>query len=104
MAYSKTTWQDRDVITAAKLNNLEAGVETNDTAVTACLKKSEAESNYLKKTDAESTYAKKGAQISSEDATDDASSATVDPAEFTKVVTLLNEIKTALNTMNGFGA
>lgn len=32
MAYVKTTWQNGDTITAAKLNNLESGVEANDTA------------------------------------------------------------------------
>ena len=104
MAYSKTTWQDKDVITATKLNNLEAGVETNDGAVAKCLKTADAESTYLKKTDAESSYAKKGTQVSSENATNSASSTTVDPAEFTKVVTLVNELKTALNKMNGFSA
>lgn len=35
MAYTKTTWQDGDVITAAKLNNEEAGIAANDAAVTA---------------------------------------------------------------------
>ncbi len=28
MAYSKTTWNDNDVITKEKMNNLESGVET----------------------------------------------------------------------------
>ena len=33
MAYSKTTWATGDVITAAKLNNIEDGVAANDTAI-----------------------------------------------------------------------
>ena len=28
MAYSKTNWNDNDVITKEKMNNLETGVET----------------------------------------------------------------------------
>lgn len=35
MAYSKTTWADGDVITAAKLNNAENGIEANAAAITA---------------------------------------------------------------------
>lgn len=35
MAYTKTTWNDGDVITAVKLNNEEAGIEANDQAITA---------------------------------------------------------------------
>lgn len=34
MAYTRTTWADGDVITAAKLNNEEAGIEANDQAIT----------------------------------------------------------------------
>lgn len=30
MAYEKTTWQTGDVITAAKLNNAEEGIESHD--------------------------------------------------------------------------
>lgn len=30
MSYTKTTWSNGDVITAAKLNNLEDGTEAND--------------------------------------------------------------------------
>ncbi len=32
--YTKNTWQTGDVITDAKLNNIETGVEANDTAIT----------------------------------------------------------------------
>lgn len=33
MAYSKTTWANGDVITAEKLNNIESGIEENDSSV-----------------------------------------------------------------------
>ena len=33
MSYSKTTWANGDVITAAKLNNIEDGIAANDTAI-----------------------------------------------------------------------
>lgn len=33
MAYNKTTWATGDVITAEKLNNIEGGIEGNDTIV-----------------------------------------------------------------------
>lgn len=32
--YTKNTWQTGDVITDAKLNNIETGVEANDSAIT----------------------------------------------------------------------
>lgn len=35
MAYIRNTWADGDVITSAKLNNEEAGIEANDQAITA---------------------------------------------------------------------
>lgn len=35
MAFVRTTWATSDVITAPKLNNAEAGIETNDTTLTA---------------------------------------------------------------------
>lgn len=37
MAYTKKTWANNDVITAAGLNNIENGVAANDTAVTTTL-------------------------------------------------------------------
>lgn len=92
MSYTKTTWQDQDVITAAKLNNAEVGIETLD----------KASAEYAKSKEVASTYAKKGTQISSPDATDSDSAETVNPAEFTKMKTLVNEMKAALNKMNGF--
>ena len=33
MAYSKTTWNDGDVITKEKMNNLESGVEMANTGI-----------------------------------------------------------------------
>lgn len=81
MAYTKTTWQDRDVITATKLNNLEAGVETADKAVAGC--------------------AKKSTKISAEKATDTASTDVVNVEEFKKLVALANEIATKVDAMNG---
>ena len=33
MAYTKTTWQDNDVITAEKMNNLETGTETANNGI-----------------------------------------------------------------------
>lgn len=33
MAYSKTTWNDNDVITKEKMNNLETGCETANTGI-----------------------------------------------------------------------
>ena len=33
MAYTKTTWVNGDVISAAKLNNAENGIEANDQAI-----------------------------------------------------------------------
>lgn len=33
MAYSKTTWDDNDVITKEKMNNLESGVETANNGI-----------------------------------------------------------------------
>ncbi|HJD35633.1 MAG TPA: hypothetical protein IAA00_01640 [Candidatus Blautia ornithocaccae] len=35
MAYTKTTWNDNDVITKEKMNNLEAGVETANKGIPA---------------------------------------------------------------------
>lgn len=35
MAYAKTTWNDNDVITKEKMNNLETGVETANNSVPA---------------------------------------------------------------------
>ena len=37
MAYTKKTWANNDVITAAGLNNMENGIAANDTAVTTTL-------------------------------------------------------------------
>ena len=34
MAYNKNTWQDGDIITSSGLNNMENGIESNDTAIT----------------------------------------------------------------------
>ena len=34
MAYTKTTWETGDVVSAAKLNNIEDGVEANSEAAT----------------------------------------------------------------------
>lgn len=62
MAYKKKTWAAKDVISSAALNNIENGVEANDTAIgkkadaTAIadmLTKTEANKNYAKKTDLE---------------------------------------------------
>lgn len=33
MAYNKNTWQDGDVITASGMNNMENGIEDNDTHI-----------------------------------------------------------------------
>lgn len=33
MSYTKTTWSNGDVISAAKLNNAEGGIEANDLAI-----------------------------------------------------------------------
>ena len=33
MAYSKTNWNDNDVITKEKMNNLETGVETANNGI-----------------------------------------------------------------------
>ena len=33
MSYTKTTWETGDVITAEKLNNIENGIEANETAI-----------------------------------------------------------------------
>lgn len=82
MAYSKKTWVDGEVITDEALNNIENGIETVDTAL--------------------ENKAGKGEQITSPDATSDASGSTVDPTEFQEVVTLVNELKQKLNSMNGF--
>ena len=35
MAYSKTNWNDNDVITKEKMNNLETGVETANNGIPA---------------------------------------------------------------------
>lgn len=35
MAYTKTTWNDNDVITKEKMNNLETGVETANKGIPA---------------------------------------------------------------------
>lgn len=35
MAYAKTTWNDNDVITKEKMNNLETGVETANKGIPA---------------------------------------------------------------------
>lgn len=35
MAYTKTTWNDNDVITKEKMNNLETGVETANNSIPA---------------------------------------------------------------------
>lgn len=35
MAYTKTTWNDNDVITKEKMNNLETGVETANNGIPA---------------------------------------------------------------------
>lgn len=35
MAYTKTTWNDNDVITKDKMNNLETGVETANNGIPA---------------------------------------------------------------------
>lgn len=32
MAYNKTTWQNGDIVSATKLNNIENGIETLDSA------------------------------------------------------------------------
>ena len=42
MAYSKTTWNDGDVITKEKMNNLEAGVETANNGIPAAATTSKA--------------------------------------------------------------
>lgn len=38
MSYTKTTWGDGDVITAAKLNNMEDGISQNDTYIANIMK------------------------------------------------------------------
>lgn len=35
MAYTKTTWNDNDVITKEKMNNIETGVETANNSIPA---------------------------------------------------------------------
>ena len=35
MAYTKTTWNDNDVITKEKMNNIETGVETANKGIPA---------------------------------------------------------------------
>lgn len=117
MAYTKHTWSDGETITDALLNNMEAGIEANDTALASkanasslsekadkseisdMLTKTEAGSTYAKKTELDGK-AKKGANISAADATSSASTETVDPTEFAAVVTLVNECKKQLNAMN----
>ena len=42
MAYTKTTWNDGDVITKEKMNNLETGVETADNGIPLNATKSKA--------------------------------------------------------------
>ena len=43
MAYTKTTWNDGDVITKEKMNNLETGVETANNGIPLNATKSKAE-------------------------------------------------------------
>lgn len=43
MPYTKTTWNAGDTITAAKLNNMEAGIKNSDSAISAKLDKPEAD-------------------------------------------------------------
>lgn len=42
MAYTKTTWNDGDVITKEKMNNLETGVETGNNGIPLNATKSKA--------------------------------------------------------------
>lgn len=42
MAYTKTTWNDGDVITKGKMNNLETGVETANNGIPLNATKSKA--------------------------------------------------------------
>mgnify|MGYP000187656368 FL=1 len=42
MAYTKTTWNDEDVITKEKMNNLETGVETANNGIPLNATKSKA--------------------------------------------------------------
>lgn len=42
MAYTKTTWNDGDVITKEKMNNLETGVETANNGIPLNATKSKA--------------------------------------------------------------
>lgn len=117
MAYTKHTWSDGETITDALLNNIEDGVEANDTAIATKADASSLSekadkseiSDMLTKTEAGSTYATKselggkaakGSNISTADATSSASTETVDPTEFAAVVTLVNECKKQLNAMN----
>lgn len=117
MAYNKHTWSDGETITDALLNNIESGVEANDTALASKANASALASkadktqiaDMLTKTEAGSTYATKselggkaakGSNISAADATSSASGETVDPTEFAAVVTLVNECKKQLNAMN----
>lgn len=80
MAYSKKTWSNGEVITDTALNNIETGIFNNDAAI--------------------ATKAAKGSNIATADATDSASTETVDVAEFKAVVALVNACKSELNKMN----
>lgn len=117
MAYSKKTWKNGEVITDAALNNMEDGIAANDTALGNKADKS-AIADMLTKTEAGETYATKselgnkadtsalaakaakGSNIATADATDSASTETVDVAEFKAVVALVNACKSELNKMN----
>lgn len=116
MAYTKHTWSDGETITDTLLNNIEAGIAANDTALASKANASALASkadktqiaDMLTKTEAGSTYAtkgelggkaKKGASISVADAAA-AGSETITKAEFDKVVALANACKAELNKMN----
>lgn len=117
MAYTKHTWSGGETITDELLNNMEAGIEANDTALASkanssslSVKADKSEiSDMLTKTEAGSTYATKselggkaakGSNIATADSTSSASGETVNPAEFAAVVALVNACKAELNKMN----
>ena len=89
MAYTKTTWNDGDVITKEKMNNLEAGVEAVDKAIPTAA------------TTAKAGIMKQSAMVDNV-ASADASQSEDAPTkeEFDKVVAVANEAKKQINALN----
>lgn len=101
MAYSKKDWKDGEVITEAAMDNIEDGVAANDAKNTS---QDERITNLEGKTRDATTetkgIVKQATKIDNVAAENAANATAANPtqAEFNKVVTLVNETKTKLNT------